>query len=47
MGIEAKDRQSTRGETVAATTKIEVVHKEFMALFETYSVKQLGGIWEN
>ena len=47
MGMEAKDRQSTRGETVAATTKMEVVNKEIVDVFETYIVKQLGGSWEN
>lgn len=47
MGMEAKDRQSTRGETVAATTKMEVVDKEIVDVFETYSAKQLGGSWEN
>lgn len=45
--MEAKDRQLTRGETVAATTKMEVVDKEILDVFETYFVKKLGGSWEN
>lgn len=46
-GMEARDRQSTGGETLAATTRMEVVEKENVAVFEIYFEKQSGGSWEN
>lgn len=45
-GMEARDRQSS-GETLAATTRMEVVEKENVAVFEIYFEKQSGGSWES
>lgn len=38
-----RERQSTRGMRAAATTRMEVVEKENVAVFETYFKKHSGG----
>lgn len=40
-------QQSTRGETVAATTRMEVIERKTMAVLEIYFEIQSEGRWQN